>query len=91
MFGTVTGRLTTHKGSFPILTLKKEYRQIVKPTKDLFISLDYNGAEVRTLLELSGEPQPETDIHEWNAKNIFDEKLESEVQNLEILHLEAKI
>ena len=76
LFGTVTGRLTTYKGSFPILTLKKEYRQIVKPTNDLLISLDYNGAEVRTLLELSGEPQPETDIHEWNAKHLFEQEIE---------------
>ena len=76
LFGTVTGRLTTHKGSFPILTLKKEYRQIVKPKNDLFVSLDYNGAEVRTLLELSGESQPDIDIHEWNAKHLFEQEIE---------------
>ena len=78
MFGTVTGRLTTNPDSFPALTLKKEYRKIVKPRNDLFISLDYNGAEVRTLLELSGESQPEIDIHEWNAKNLFEQEVTRE-------------
>jgi hypothetical protein len=72
LFGTVTGRLTTRPKSFPILTLKKEFRKLVKPHNDWFVSLDYNGAEVRTLLQLSGHQQPEVDIHEWNIKNLFD-------------------
>jgi hypothetical protein len=73
MFGTVTGRLTTSPGSFPALTIKKEYRKIMKPVNELFISLDYNGAEIRTLLELCGQPQPEEDIHVWNIHNIFED------------------
>ncbi len=73
MFGTVTGRLTTSPGSFPALTIKKEYRKIMKPANELFISLDYNGAEIRTLLELCGQPQPEEDIHVWNIHNIFED------------------
>ena len=75
LFGTVTGRLTTHSESFPILTMKKELRKIVKPQNDLFVSLDYNGAEVRTLLDLCGEQQPEIDIHEWNAQNLFEQEV----------------
>jgi len=71
LFGTVTGRLTTTKGSFPILTAKKEHRKLLKPNNDLFISFDYNGAEVRTLLELCGHSQPKEDIHQWNIVNIF--------------------
>ena len=78
LFGTVTGRLTTNRNSFPILTVTKEYRKIIKPTNDLFVSLDYNGAEVRTLLELCGEPQPQIDIHEWNSKHLFEQEVTRE-------------
>ena len=74
LFGTVTGRLTTLPDSFPILTLKKDFRKIIKPHNKWFVSLDYNGAEVRTLLALSGQQQPHTDIHQWNVENIFGEK-----------------
>ena len=71
LFGTVTGRLTTASGGIPILTMKKEYRKIIKPNNDWFLSLDYNGAELRTLLSLMGNEQPDYDIHQWNAKNVF--------------------
>ena len=71
LFGTVTGRLTTKRNSFPILTMKREHRKILKPKNDWFISLDYNSAEVRTLIALSGKPQPDIDIHEWHCHNLF--------------------
>jgi hypothetical protein len=71
LFGTVTGRLTTNPGSFPVLTLKKTYRALLKPNNDLFVSLDYNAAEVRTFIELRGSSQPQKDIHQWNIENIF--------------------
>ena len=35
------------------------------------MSLDYNGAEVRTFLSLSGIEQPTGDIHDWNIKSVF--------------------
>jgi len=74
LFGTVTGRLTTNRDSFPMLTMKKELRQLVKPANDLFVSLDYNGAEVRMLLELCGHEQPKEDIHAWNIVNVFEDE-----------------
>lgn len=72
-FGTITGRLTTKPKTFPILTLRKEDRTIIKPTNDLFVELDFNAAEIRVLLSLLGEDQPEEDVHEYNAKHVFDD------------------
>ena len=69
--GTKTGRMTTYKGGFPILTLDADYRSILKPTNDYFVELDYNAAELRVLLGLSGEEQPQGDIHQWNIDNIY--------------------
>lgn len=71
VWGSVTGRLTTKPGSFPILNLKKEIADCVVPTNDVFVQLDFNGAEIRTLISLAGKEQPEEDIHEWNMNNIY--------------------
>ena len=78
LFGTVTGRLTTNENCFPMLTLKKDIREIIKPNNDLFVALDYNGAEVRTLIDLKGEEQPQEDIHEWNSKYLFEQEVSRE-------------
>ncbi len=74
IFGTRTGRLSTYPGSFPILTMPKDMRALVKPHNDWFISLDYNGAEARTVLGLLDKKQPPGDVHEWNVANVFGNK-----------------
>jgi len=66
-FKTKTGRLSVKKGSFPILNLDREFRSIVEPTNDWILELDYNAAELRTLLALAGKEQPQEDIHTWNS------------------------
>jgi len=71
IFGSVTGRLTVNKGYFPILNLPKSLRSMVKPTNDIFVELDFNSSEIRTLLSLLDVEQPQEDIHEWNVKNVY--------------------
>jgi hypothetical protein len=70
-FGTKTGRLTTQKHSFPILTMDKKFRKIVKPNNNWFVELDYNAAEVRVMLGLLGKEQPYIDLHDYNAYELF--------------------
>ena len=83
LFGTITGRLTTKKDSFPILTLDKNYRKTIKPQNDWFIELDFNAAELRCLLALNNQLQPPEDIHEWHGK-IFNRLLDCEMSRTEI-------
>ena len=37
--------------------MRKDFRALIKPKNTAFVSLDYNGAEVRTFLDLSGIEQ----------------------------------
>ena len=71
IFGSATGRLTTKRSSVPVLTLKKEQRELLKPQNDAFVELDLNAAEIRMLMALSGREQPQGDIHEHLQSEIF--------------------
>ncbi len=84
IFGSATGRLTTKKGSVPVLTLKKEQRELLKPQNDAFVELDLNAAEVRMLMALSGKEQPQGDIHDWVVKNVFDNQIERSKAKVEL-------
>ena len=75
-FKTITGRLATKSHTFPVLTLSREYRNVVKPTHDWLFELDFNAAELRTVLALLGEKQPAEDLHEWNIKNLFSKTID---------------
>lgn len=72
--GSRTGRLTTSRESFPILTLPKNFRHLLLPNNDLFVELDYNSAEMRAALALAGKPQPSIDIHSFLMKEIYNDK-----------------
>ena len=71
IFGTKTGRLTTKPNSFPIMTLDRDHRSVLKPNNDVFVELDYNAAELRVFMGLLGIPQPKGDIHAWIGQNVF--------------------
>ena len=80
LFGTKTGRLTTMPKTFPILNIDKECRSVIKAKNDLFIELDYNAAELRTLYALSGKECPVGDIHTENAKRLGVSREEAKTQ-----------
>jgi len=89
LFGTKTGRLTTKKNSFPALTLNKECRSVLEPNNDFFLELDYNAAEVRTVLALLGEEQPSVDVHETHREKVFNNLIsreEAKVKTFEWLY-----
>jgi hypothetical protein len=84
MFGTITGRLSTMPNSFPILSMDKGFRSVLKPNNNWFIELDFNGAELRTFLALAGKEQPDFDIHDWNVQNVFNNELDRDKAKEEI-------
>jgi len=77
-FGTKTGRLSCASGAFPILTLPKVLKSSLQPTNDFYLELDFNGAEVRTLLGLLEKSQPTFDVHEFHQQEVFEDKFSRE-------------
>lgn len=75
LFGSITGRLTTLKNSFPILTLPSQHRSILKPTNDWFVAFDMNAAELRTSLALLEKDLPDEDLYEVLKKEVYSDKL----------------
>ena len=71
IFGTKTGRLTTTKTSFPILTFNRVHRKVLKPKNDWFVEIDYNAAELRVFWALLGLEQPHEDIHDYISRELF--------------------
>lgn len=67
-FGTVTGRLIVESGP-NILLLKKEYRNVIKPSSPggSIVSLDFSSLEARILLYESGNDCPNQDLYSMLA------------------------
>lgn len=85
IFGSITGRMSVKKHSFPILNLNKSFRSAIEPTNDWFVELDMNGAELRTAFALLDKEQISGDHHEWSSREIFKNKLNrTEAKNLAI-------
>ena len=84
IFGSATGRLTTLRESVPVMTMKKEERTFLEPNNDVFVEMDLNAAEARTLLALSGIEQPVQDIHEWLMKNVYKTSLSREKAKIKL-------
>jgi len=70
LFGTRTGRLTNTDVGLPVLTMAKRYRGLLHPTNNWYVEFDQNGADLRALVGLLKQEQPEEDIHAWNASKI---------------------
>ncbi len=84
MFGSATGRLTTKRNSVPVLTLKPDQRELLKPQNDAYVELDLNAAEVRMLMALTGREQPQGDIHEWIVSNVFNGEIQRSQAKVEL-------
>jgi len=64
--GTLTGRWIARSSNGSFFQWPKERRAIIKPWNDYFVELDFNGADLRTLLGLQNASQPSQDVHKYN-------------------------
>lgn len=85
-FGTVTGRLTVLKGP-QILTLKREYRNIIVPETEnnTVMSIDFSALEPRILLYESGKDCIERDLYQTISSEI--KRPRNDVKNVIISEL----
>lgn len=74
-FGTLTGRLTVTQGP-SILTLKREYRDLLVPeTNGCIVSVDFAALEARVLLYEAGRRCDEQDLYGMIARELgYDRK-----------------
>jgi hypothetical protein len=84
MFGSITGRLSVNKRSFPIQSFQKQYRYALKPHNDWFVAFDINAAELRTSLALLNCVQPQEDLYEWIGKSILGDVTRSDAKKIVI-------
>jgi hypothetical protein len=59
---SITGRLSTRPGAFPIHNLKKRYRGAIIPHNDAFLSIDFNAADLRSALLLTNPNDDFSDV-----------------------------
>jgi hypothetical protein len=76
-FGTRTGRLTVKSGP-GILTMKKEYRDVIVPSFEggHIVSVDFSALEVRVLLHETGGACEASDLYEHISNELFSGKVD---------------
>jgi hypothetical protein len=79
-FGTRTGRLTVKSGP-DILTLKKEYRNVIVPSDPggAIVSIDFSALEARIMLYEAGGDCPDADLYEHISSHVFGGKVSRKV------------
>jgi hypothetical protein len=85
-FATRTGRLTVESGP-NILTLKKEYRQILKSTftKGAICSLDFGALEARIILAENGKISTAPDLYGSLATELFGGSIDREAVKVAVI------
>jgi len=85
---TLTGRMKIKKGP-RILTLKKEYRNIIKSRYEngLIVSIDYISIEPKIALILAGREMKEGDIYQDISNELFNSKISRDITKQLVLSI----